>query len=114
MNGRFAGAACEQRQCGVNCEMRAVHFVWFRGDEYARACRVFGKPEASDWRSFSLAPQFQTFDQEWLDRVMKSAGADKPREWKSGGSVEKADGGAVNMAEGGMTSDDLIVEERAL
>jgi hypothetical protein len=74
--------------------------------EFADKRRVFGKPEASDWRSFSLAPQFQTFDQEWLDRVMKSAGADKPREWK--------DGGAVHMAEGGMTSDDLIVEERAL
>ena len=82
--------------------------------EFGDKRRAFGKPEGSDWRSFSLAPQFQTFDQEWLDRVMKSAGADKPREWKSGGSVEKADGGAVNMAEGGMTSDDLIVEERPL
>ncbi len=25
--------------------MRAVHFVGFRGDEYARACRVFGAPD---------------------------------------------------------------------
>jgi hypothetical protein len=24
---------------------RAVHFVWFRGEEYTRACRVFGKPD---------------------------------------------------------------------
>lgn len=25
--------------------MRAVHFVGFRGDEYYRACRVFGVPD---------------------------------------------------------------------
>lgn len=23
----------------------AVHFVWFRGEEYTRACRVWGKPD---------------------------------------------------------------------
>lgn len=23
----------------------AVHFVWFRGDEYNRACRIWGKPD---------------------------------------------------------------------
>ena len=69
--------------------------------------RVFGKPEGSDWRSFSLSPQFQTFDQEWLDRLMQSTGANKPREWKKGGKV-------VKKADGGMTSDDLIVEERKL
>ena len=23
----------------------AVHFVWFRGEEYVRACRVWGKPD---------------------------------------------------------------------
>lgn len=25
--------------------MRAIHFVGFRGDEYTRACRVFGEPD---------------------------------------------------------------------
>jgi hypothetical protein len=25
--------------------MSATHFVGFRGDEYARACRVFGRPD---------------------------------------------------------------------
>lgn len=24
---------------------RALHFVGFRGDEYSRACRVFGQPD---------------------------------------------------------------------
>ncbi|MGI4875950.1 MAG: hypothetical protein ACRYG4_00520 [Janthinobacterium lividum] len=24
---------------------RATHFVGFRGDEYARACRIFGRPD---------------------------------------------------------------------
>ncbi|EQA97256.1 hypothetical protein [Sphingobium sp. HDIP04] len=23
----------------------AVHFVWFRGDEYHSACRIWGKPD---------------------------------------------------------------------
>ena len=23
----------------------AVHFVWFRGDEYLRACRIWGRPD---------------------------------------------------------------------
>lgn len=27
------------------CNSRAVHFVGFRGDEYVRAVRVFGKPD---------------------------------------------------------------------
>jgi hypothetical protein len=66
--------------------------------EFADKRRLFGKPEGSDWRSFSLSPQFQTFDQEWLDRVMKSAGADKPREWKKGGTVHKAGGGIMKKA----------------
>lgn len=66
--------------------------------EFADKRRLFGKPEGSDWRSFSLAPQFQTFDQEWLDRYMKSMGASNPREWKKGGVVQKAKGGAVKKA----------------
>jgi hypothetical protein len=23
----------------------AIHFVWFRGDEYSRACRIWGRPD---------------------------------------------------------------------
>ncbi len=26
-------------------ERRAVHFVGFRGEEYVRACRIFGRPD---------------------------------------------------------------------
>jgi hypothetical protein len=74
---------------------------------FADKRRLFGKPEASDLRSFSLGPQIQTFDQEWVDRAMNATGANKPREWKKGGKVQK-------KAAGGMTSDDLVLEERKL
>jgi hypothetical protein len=47
--------------------------------------RLFGKPEGSDWRSFTLKPQFQVFDQEWRDPIMESQRT--PREWKKGGPV---------------------------
>ena len=70
--------------------------------------RAFGNPEGSDWRAFSMSAPIQQLDQEWLDRVMKSMGKDKPREWKKGGQVKR-------MAEGGqITSDDLVIEERKL
>jgi hypothetical protein len=70
--------------------------------------RAFGNPEGSDWRAFSMSAPIQQLDQEWLDRVMKSMGKDKPKEWKKGGQVKR-------MAEGGqITSDDLMIEERKL
>jgi hypothetical protein len=70
--------------------------------------RAFGNPQGSDWRAFSMSAPIQQLDQEWLDRVMKSMGKDKPREWKKGGQVKR-------MAEGGqITADDLVVEERKL
>jgi hypothetical protein len=74
---------------------------------FADKRRLFGKPEASDLRSFSLSPQVQEFDQEWLDRYMKLQGANNPREFNKGGVVQ-------NKADGGLTSDDLVLEERML
>jgi hypothetical protein len=72
--------------------------IFQRFGQYRRA---MGANPASDYRSFSLSPQIQDFDQEWLDTIMKTMGKDRP-------SVgEYKDGGAVHMA-GGSLVDDLI------
>jgi len=63
--------------------------------------RGAGANPKDDYRSFSLSPQIQDFDQQWLDNIMKTLGRDKP-------SVsEYKDGGAVNM-KGGSLVDELI------
>jgi hypothetical protein len=76
--------------------------IFQRFGQYRRA---MGANPDSDYRSFSLSPQIQDFDNQWLDNIMKTLGRDKP-------SVgEYKDGGAVHMA-GGSLVDDLIKQSR--
>jgi hypothetical protein len=61
--------------------------------------RAYGKDPKHDWYTFGRQMPIQQLDQEWLDRVMKSMGKDKPREWKKGGQVKRmAEGGSIKAS----------------